>query len=215
MIKINLLPARAAKKKENKRQQISIVSLSLAFVLFVWGWYQVSLVRKVSNAEEEIASIKQEMETMKVQASELKKFKEKKEVFEKKFNIIKSLRESKSGPVHILDDLSGSISGFLWLTSFAQIEKEKAGEMQIKGKAFSNEAIAQFMENLEKSLYFGNVNLQVSQQSEQKKGRKGSTEKNLELRDFTITCQFETPKDGKAIGEKSKGETPKGAPSGN
>ena len=209
MIKINLLPARAAKKKENIRQQISIAILSFVFALIAWGWYQFVLVNKVSRANEEIVSINKKMKAMKVQADELKKFKEKKDVFEKKFNIIKSLREGKSGPVHLLDDLSRGIPGFLWLTSFAQKEKEKAGEMEIKGKAFSNEAIAQFMENLEKSPYFANVNLQVSQQTEQKKAGKGASGKNPELRDFTITSQFETPKE-----EKPKGEAPKGAPGG-
>jgi len=204
MIKINLLPARAAKKKENIRQQISIASLSLVFALIAWGWYQFALVNKVSHADEEIASINKEKDAMKVQADELKRFKDKKDVFEKKFNIIKSLRAGKSGPIHLLDDLSRSIPGFLWLNSFAQKEKEKAGEMEIKGKAFSNEAIAQFMENLEKSPYFANVNLQVSQQTEQKKAGKGAPGKNPELRDFTITCQFETPKE----------EKPKGAPGG-
>lgn len=163
-------------------------------------------MNKVNKAEEEIVTIKKEMETMKMQADELKKFKEKKEMFEKKFNIIKSLREGKSGPVHLLDDLSRSIPGFLWLTSFAQLEKEKAGEMQIKGKALSNEAIAQFMENLEKSPIFANVNLQVSQQSEQKRGGKGGPGKNPELRDFTITCQFEKPREEKPKEDKSKGE---------
>ena len=207
MIKINLLPARAAKKKENIRQQISIASLSLVFALIAWGWYQFALVNKVSHADEEIASINKEKDAMKVQADELKRFKDKKDVFEKKFNIIKSLRAGKSGPVHLFDDLSRSTPGFLWLTSFAQ--KEKAGEMEIKGKAFSNEAIAQFMENLEKSPYLANVNLQVSQQTEQKKAGKGASGKNPELRDFTITSQFETPKE-----EKPKGEAPKGAPGG-
>lgn len=215
MIKINLLPARAAKKKENIRQQISIAVLSLVFALFAWGWYQVSITNKVSSKEEEISSIKKEMEAAKAETEELKKYKAKKDVFEKKFNIIKALREGKSGPIHILDDLSRSIPGFLWLTSFAQLEKEKAGEIQIKGKAFSNEAIAQFMENLEKSSYFSNVNLQVSQQTYQKKGGKISAGKNPELRDFIITCQFETPKEEKPKGEKPKGDSSKGASGGN
>jgi len=200
MIRINLLPARAAKKKENIRQQVSIAILSLVFVLMAWGWYQVRLINKVAAAEEEIVSIKKEMNAIKAQADELKKFKQKKAVFEKKFNVIKSLREGKSGPVHLLDDLSRSIPGFLWLTSLVQNEKEKSGEMQIKGRAFSNEAIAQFMENLEKSPYFANVNLQVSQQTDQKKGGRVPSGKSTELRDFTITCQVETPKEEQAQG---------------
>lgn len=195
MIKINLLPVRAAKKKENIRQQLSIAILSIILSLFGWGWYQITLINKVNRTEEEIASIKKELDAMKLQAEELKKFKEKKEIFEKKFNIIKKLRENKNHPVHLLDDLSHSIPGFLWLTSFTQVEKEKSSEIQIKGKAFSNEAIAQFMENLENSPYYANVNLKVSEQTDLKKGSKGSSGKNQGIREFTITCQVEHAKD--------------------
>jgi len=192
MIKVNLLPARAAKKKENIRQQISITILSLFFVFIGVGWFQISLIMKIGRAEDEIVSVNREMESMKVKANEIKLLKEKKDIFGKKFNIIKSLRESKTGPVHLMDDLSKSIPGFLWLSAFTQ--KEKTSEIEIKGKALSNEAIAQFMDNLEKSPYFGNVNLMVSQQAELKKGPRGSPPKNPELREFTITCQFEMPK---------------------
>lgn len=193
MIKINLLPTRAAKKKENIRQQISIAILIIFFVFIAMAWLQISRFNKIGKAEDEIALINKEMGTMKVKAGEIKLLKEKKDIFEKKFNIIKTLRKNKTGPVHLLDDLSRSIPGFLWLTSFVQ--KEKTSEIELKGKALSNEAIAQFMDNLEKSPYFSNVNLMVSQQADQKKGPKGSAVKNPELREFTITCQFEVPKE--------------------
>jgi type IV pilus assembly protein PilN len=192
VITINLLPARAAKKKENVRQQISIAILIILFVFFTMAWFQITLYKKIGEAEDETAMIKKEMEAMKVEASEIKLLKEKKDVFEKKFDIIKTLRENKTGPVHLMDDLSRSIPGFLWLTSFAQ--KEKTSEIELKGKALSNEAIAQFMDNLGKYPYFSNVNLTVSQQVDQKKGLKGAPVKNSELREFTITCQFLVPK---------------------
>lgn len=214
MIKINLLPARAAKKKENIRQQVSIGALTLVFALIAMGWSQIALINKIGNAEEAIVSINKELESLKAVADEIKKLKDIKAVFGKKFNIIKSLRENKAGPVHLMDDLSKSNPGFLWLTSFAQ--REKVGDIEIKGKAFSNEAIAQFMDNLEKSPYFANVNLMVSQQAEQqRKGKKGEAPKTPELREFTITCQLEVPKAEAPKGEAPKGEASKESRSGN
>jgi len=214
MIKINLLPARAAKKKENIRQQVSIGALTLVFALIAMGWSQIALIRKIGNTEEAIVSINKELESLKAVADEIKKLKDIKAVFAKKFNIIKSLRENKAGPVHLMDDLSKSNPGFLWLTSFAQ--REKVGDIEIKGKAFSNEAIAQFMDNLEKSPYFANVNLMVSQQAEQqRKGKKGEAPKTPELREFTIACQLEVPKAEAPKGEAPKGEVSKESRSGN
>ena len=43
MIRINLLPFRAARKKENIRRQVSIFLLSLAFLLIILFYYNWSL----------------------------------------------------------------------------------------------------------------------------------------------------------------------------
>jgi type IV pilus assembly protein PilN len=52
MIKINLLPVRAAQKKESARQQISILLLSMTAVLVIaFGIYSVTLA-KISTAQE-------------------------------------------------------------------------------------------------------------------------------------------------------------------
>src|SRR4030042_1664666 len=105
MIKINLLPARAARKKENLRQQISIAAFSICFALMVMIGSQVFIVNGIGKTEDEIVSMNRDMESLKRIAKEIKTLKEKREIFEKKFNIIKSLRENKTGPVHLLDDL--------------------------------------------------------------------------------------------------------------
>ena len=193
MIRINLLAARAAKKRDSIRQEIAVAVFCLVCTCSAMMWVQVSLVQKVTSAEAEIQSINKEIERLKVEAREIQELKKKKDTFEKMFNIIRSLREKKAGPVHLMEDLSRSIPGFLWLTSLT--EKEKTSEIEIKGKALSNEAIAQFMDNLEKSPSFMNVNLTVTQQVEQKKVSRRSSSKNPELRDFTITCQLEAPKE--------------------
>jgi hypothetical protein len=52
--------------------------------------------------------------------------------------------------------------------------------MELKGMAFDNPAIAQFMTNLEKTGVIKNVELVVSQQWERKE---------IKLKEFTLTCQ--------------------------
>ena len=63
MIKINLLPFRAARKKENIRRQISIYALIVIFVLVVTGYYFLTLNREISRLETEKAQKKKELAT--------------------------------------------------------------------------------------------------------------------------------------------------------
>ena len=54
MIRINLLPFRAARKKENIRRQVSIFLLSLAFMLIILFYFNFSLNSKIGNLNSNI-----------------------------------------------------------------------------------------------------------------------------------------------------------------
>lgn len=174
MIKINLLPVRAAKKKETLRQQISIGVMSLVLVLFVIGYFHYSLVSKIKEITGQIASAEQELTTTKAQIGEVSKFKEAKKVLENKLGVIESLKKGKTGPVKMLDELSRLIPEKLWLNSF----KEQGGSISLDGTAISNEVIAQFMTELDKSSYFMNIELVETEQTESG---------GLKLKKFSLT----------------------------
>ncbi len=66
MIKINLLPYRAAARKENVRHQISIAALTLflAVILIAWNAYSVS--SEAGQLDENIAETEREIKAQKV-----------------------------------------------------------------------------------------------------------------------------------------------------
>ena len=70
------------------------------------------------------------------------------------------MRKSKIGPVRVLDELNIAVPSQVWLR---QLE-EKGNIARIKGRALGNDAIAQFMRNLDNSDYFDSVDLVESQQ---------------------------------------------------
>jgi type IV pilus assembly protein PilN len=178
MIKINLLPVRAAKKKETLRRQISIASLSLVFVLIVIGYFHFGMNKGIAEVNAQITSTQDELTKTKAQIGEVSKFKEAKKVLEDKLGVIETLRKGKVGPVKTLDDLSKVTPDKLWLTSF----KEKGGNIDIEGVAISNEVIAQFMTELEKSPYFKDIDLNVTEQVEQA---------GMKLKKFSLTGRLE------------------------
>lgn len=77
--------------------------------------------------------------------------------------MIESLKKGKAGPVKMLDELSSVTPEKLWLVSF----KEQGRNINIEGTAISNEVIAQFMTDMEKSSNFKDIELVVTEQIEQ------------------------------------------------
>ena len=61
MIRINLLPFRAARKKENIRRQVSIFLLSLAFLLIILFYYNWNLGSKIDGLSGKIELTKTEL----------------------------------------------------------------------------------------------------------------------------------------------------------
>ena len=162
MIKINLLPVRAAKKKESVRQQISILLLSMTAVLVIaFGIYSVTLA-KISTAQEEIGKSEQEIKRLKEKIGEIDNIKKFQAEVKKKLDILSQLRRDKTGPATRLAKLSDAVPDKLWLTRYA----ESGGKISLAGIAFNEELIAAFMRNLQASNEFTNVELIVSEQLE-------------------------------------------------
>ena len=179
MIKINLLPVRAAKKKETLRQQISVAVMSLVLVLIVIGYFHFRIVKNIGEVTTKIASTEGELQKTKAQIGEVSKFKEAKKVLENKLGVIESLKKGKAGPVKMLDELSSVTPEKLWLNSF----KEQGGSINIDGTAISNEVIAQFMTDMEKSSNFKDIELVVTEQIEQG---------GVKMKKFSLTGKLET-----------------------
>ena len=98
MIKINLLPVRAAKKKESARQQLSILLLSvIAVVVIALGFYSFTLA-KIHTAQDEISKSEQEIKSLKEKIGEINNIKKFQEEVRKKLGILDQLRQNKTGP---------------------------------------------------------------------------------------------------------------------
>lgn len=194
MIKINLLPVRAAKKKETMRQAISVAVLSLVFVLIIIGYFHVSIGKQIADVNSRTASAQDELTKTKAQIGEVAKFKEAKKAVEDKLGVIVTLKKAKAGPVKMLDELSKITPEKLWINSF----KEKGGSIEMDGVAISNEVVAQFMTELEQSQYFKDVELIQTEQVDQ-----GA----LKLKKFNLTCKLKVPEAAKEADTKGKPKT--------
>jgi type IV pilus assembly protein PilN len=181
MIKINLLPVRAAKKKESARQQLSILLLSvIAVVVIALGFYSFTLA-KISTAQGEISKSEQEIKSLKEKIGEIDNIKKFQEEVRKKLGILDQLRQNKTGPATRMAKLSDAVPEKVWLTKYT----ENGINISLAGVAFNEELIAEFMRNLQGSNEFQNVELLVSEQMDIK---------DLKVKKFEISCSLKSNK---------------------
>lgn len=186
MIRINLLPVRAARRKENIRQQISIFLLSIFLVLVVMVYLTIHLGREISYLNAKVEQAQQELTVLQVKSKKADEIKAKLEKLEAKLRIIETLEANRFGPVRIMDALTSLVvAEKMWLTSMS----ESDGKMNLVGVAMDNKTIADFMKRVERSPYFEGVDLITSKQVLLGEGRK--------FKGFTITCQALSSKPSK------------------
>lgn len=183
MIKINLLPYRAERKKELIVQQLIIAVVPLILTLIVVAFFWVSITSDISAAKQDIAKVKQDIEQSKVKLKEIDEYKKNKEMLTKKMDVIAKLQKGKSGPVHLIEELSTCLPGGLWLTSV----KQKGMSLEITGKAMDNIAISNYMINLDRSPYIDAVDLKQIKTDRQQSGKKEASG-SIQIKTFTITC---------------------------
>ena len=179
MIRINLLPVRAAQKKEKLRAQASVLFLCLLLVAAGCGALYVQQMLVNDSLTAEITAIDAKNRELKKILKDVANFDKKKEELERKLEILDSLQAGKTGPVRLLDELIAALPEKVWLTSFT----EKSGRINLAGFGDSEKTVAKFMDDLEKSLFYKNVELNVTEQA---------AVGGIKMQKFTLSCQAET-----------------------
>ncbi len=176
MIRINLLPFRAARTKENIRRQVTIFLLLLLLCVVVLFAGSQVLARKQSRLESRLKYLKEEVVQYKKKAKKVEEFKAKLAEIEKRSKIVKQLMANKDDPPKLLAAITEMIiPGRMQLNSMS-LQK---GKLEFNGIALDNETIAVFIKRLEKSGLFSDVELVLSRQT---------TYMNVEMKEFKITC---------------------------
>src|SRR3977135_1373095 len=137
MIHINLLPVRAAKKREFGRQQLVLFVLLLVLAgignYFVYNRFESelrSLDKQIDTTRKEIAQLEKPI-------GEVKSIKEDKKALEDKLRILDTLKKGRTGPVKVLDELSSVVPQKVWILEFS----EQNGGGLITGQAANHQAL--------------------------------------------------------------------------
>ncbi len=194
MIRINLLPYRAAQKKENIRRQISIFVLAVIMVVGILVYYNMSLNSDIDALNTQIKNTKSMLAQVEKQAKEVDEIKKAFDRLKQKTDVIKNLETNRKIAVQLLDSMTTLVAEKvsvspseapadsdtkpvkrLWFTNF----QENRNQIELQGIALDNKTIADFMSRLEASDLFMNVNLKTIKQQK-------INELNLKI--FEIIC---------------------------
>jgi len=192
MIRINLLPFRAARKKENIRRQVTLFLLSLVLLLIVLFYYNFSLNGKVDKLDAKIKDTQGELKKFEKINNEIAQIKKKLNNLKKKMDVMDTLEANRFAPVRLMDAMTQVIvPKRMWFTRL----ESKGLKVNISGIAMDNTTVADFMIRLENSGLFRDVDLKTLQQSKSNKGQTAN------FKTFRVVC---TLKQLKKPGDKKK-----------
>ena len=181
MIRINLLPFRAARKKENIRRQVSIFSLMLVLVILSLVYYTTWVDRKIEHLNSGISQLKGQIALYKDKADEVTSIKKKLKILEQKLAIVQSLEAKRKAPVSLIEAFTQLIvPERMWITSLKTDQKS----VVLQGLAFDNKTVADFMTRVEQSSLFSGIDLKTLQMK-QIKG-------DARIKSFEVSCWRKT-----------------------
>jgi type IV pilus assembly protein PilN len=161
MIRINLLPFRTARKKENIRRQASGFLLLLILVLFTTVAFHFVLNKKVTTLNAKVEYTRNELSKYNKINQEIAQIKKQLDVLDKKLDVVKTIEMNRRGPIELLDTMTQMvIENRMWLTGFTV----KGNDINLQGVAVDNETVADFMRRLESSKLFPVVDLKTLKQ---------------------------------------------------
>lgn len=162
MIRINLLPGpkghRAKPQYDVRAQALLGVGLLLITLAGCW-WYAAALNEEIEARQTEKLDKEKQVAQLKDQVKQVSDFESRKKVLEDKNRIIDQLEKSRVGPVKVLDYVSQSLEPLkVWLVRIAVT----GNDIDLEGRAATNDDVVEFVNNLRKTDYFTDINLQES-----------------------------------------------------
>ena len=191
MIRINLLPIRISKRQEAVRQEVLISGLGLAGFLGVGMFFSVQVGADIDGVKADNATMSQEIEVLNQTVRRVEEIDQLRAELQLKLDIISELKATKSGPVHMLAELSLATPEKLTLTEL----HEEDYQISLEGYALSPEVISDFMTNLDTSIWFEEVYL-IEMEGEVQDGRRLNT--------FTIHATFKLPSEAATAADEEE-----------
>ncbi len=147
MIRINLLPHRAEKRRARQIQFIALSVISVVLAALLVGFVQVAISTQISYQERRNAYLKQETAVLDKQIEEIKKLREQTLALLARKNVVEGLQSTRSDVVHLLDQMLRILPDGVYLKTL----KQTGNKIALVGYAQSNARVSTLMRAVEDS----------------------------------------------------------------
>ncbi len=147
MIRINLLPHRAEKRRARQIQfgALSLISVVLGAMLV--GFVHVAIGTQISYQERRNEYLKRETAVLDKQIEEIKKLREQTQSLLARKDAVEKLQSDRAVVVHLLDQMLRILPDGVYLKTLKQV----GGKIDVVGYAQSNARISTLMRSIENS----------------------------------------------------------------
>ena len=208
MIRINLLPVKAAKRRADGQRQLLIGAAVITITAVSIIMFHTATMSRIDQEQASNTQLEQAIAKLKTELGDYDRVKADREELLKQRDAIKKLQANRSGPVYLMRELSDVLTagkgptvnksayeqtmktdpnaGFnpnwdprrVWLMDY----REHAQAVTMKGAAKSDEDVAEFLKRLKQSAFFSNVYWQQTQPQFDSK-------LNVAYVTFDVTCK--------------------------
>ena len=159
MARINLLPWRAERQKERKKQFILMLALSAVAGLATWFLVNTYYSMQISGQQARNAYLDQEIVAVKAKITEIEALEQKKNNLLNRKKVIEELQANRSQMVHLFDSLVRTIPDGVILTGINQ----DGDKLTLEGRSQSYARVSTYMDNLSASGWMTKPDLSVIQ----------------------------------------------------
>lgn len=159
MARINLLPWRAERQKERKKQFLIMLAFSAAAGFALWFGVDTYYDMQVSGQQERNAFLDGQITEVKQKITEIEELEKKKSNLLSRKQVIEELQANRSQMVHLFDALVRTIPDGVILTGLNQ----EGDKLTLEGRSQSYARVSNYMDNLAASGWMTKPDLSVIQ----------------------------------------------------
>lgn len=182
MIRINLLPHRAEKRRVRQIQFAALCVISVVLGALLVGFVHAAISSRISYQERRNEYLKQETAILDKQIAEIKKLREETQSLLERKNVVENLQSTRSDVVHLLDQMLRILPEGVYLKTL----KQTGNKINITGYAQTNARISTLMRAIENSPWLDSPSLGVIQ---------ASSAGGARVSEFTLTFNLTGTKD--------------------
>lgn len=199
MIRINLLPHRAEKRKAQQIQFIAFSVISVVIGAVIVGFVHVAIMAQIDYQERRNAYLNKEIVILDKQIDEIKKLREQTKSLLARKTVVENLQSTRSDVVHLMDQMLRILPDGVYLRSL----KQTGNKISLVGYAQSNARVSTLMRAIDDSPWLETPTLIEIH---------ATTQGSARLSEFSLT--FNLKKQASPVAPATvKPSGPKGAPS--